>query len=119
MKKITHYYNSGFEEDMYIYIYIYIYIHTHTHGRETSVCMCYTITVKQKTQCLTNFCILVDVVFLENLTSGPFQKFRMWHLKDRKLIFNVKGKDELMKVEVMKERDKGFICLIQVMICGK
>ena len=40
-------------------------------------------------------------------------------MKDRKLIFNVKGKDELMKVEVMKERDKGFICLIQVMICGK
>ena len=24
-----------------------------------------------------------------------------------------------MKVEVMKERDKGFICLIKVMICGK
>ena len=24
-----------------------------------------------------------------------------------------------MKVEVMKERDMGFICLIQVMICGK
>ena len=34
-------------------IYIYIY------ERETSVCMCYTITVKQKTQRLTNFRILL------------------------------------------------------------
>ena len=34
-------------------------------------------------------------------------------MKDRKLIFNVKGKDELMKVVVMKERDKVFICLIK------
>ena len=31
----------------------------------------------------------------------------------------MKGKDELMKVEVMKERDKSFMCLIQVMICDK
>ena len=40
-------------------------------------------------------------------------------MKDRKLIFYVKDKDELMEVEVMKERDRGFMCLIQVMICGK
>ena len=31
----------------------------------------------------------------------------------------MKGKDELMKVDVMKERDKSFMCLIQVMICDK
>ena len=40
-------------------------------------------------------------------------------MKDRKLIFYVKDKDELMEVEVMKERDRGFMCLIQDMICGK
>ena len=43
----------------------------------------------------------------------------MWHLKDRKLIFYVKGKDEIIKVEIMKEMYKGFMCLIQVMICDK
>ena len=26
-KKITRYYNNGFEEDIYIYIYVYIYIY--------------------------------------------------------------------------------------------
>ena len=31
----------------------------------------------------------------------------------------MKGKDELMKVEVMKERDKSFMPPIQVMICDK
>ena len=36
----------------------------------------------------------------------------IWHLKDRKLIFYTKGKDELMKKEVMKKRDKGFMYLI-------
>ena len=40
-------------------------------------------------------------------------------MKDRKLIFYVKGKDEITKVEIMKERDKGFMCLIRVMICDK
>ena len=40
-------------------------------------------------------------------------------LKGWKLIFYVKGKDELMKVEIMKEKDKDFMCLIQVMICDK
>ena len=34
----------------------------------------------------------------------------------RKLIFYVKGKDKLLKVDLMKERDKGFMCLIKVMI---
>ena len=43
----------------------------------------------------------------------------MWQLKDRKLVFYVKGKDKLMKVGIMKERDKGFMCLIQVMICDE
>ena len=43
------------------------------------------------------------------VNSGSFQKFRMWHLKDRKLIFYVKGKDEIMKEEIIKERDKGFV----------
>ena len=46
------------------------------------------------------------------LELGPFQKFWSWHLKDRKLIFYVKGKDELMKVELMKDKDKDFMCLI-------
>ena len=40
-------------------------------------------------------------------------------MKDRKLIFYVKGKDEIIKVEIMKEMYKGFMCLIQVMICDK
>ena len=40
-------------------------------------------------------------------------------MKDKKLNFYVKGKDELMKVEVMKKRDRGFVCLIQAMICDK
>ena len=31
LKKITHYYNNGFEEDIYIYIYIYIYKSTTRH----------------------------------------------------------------------------------------
>ena len=44
--------------------------------------------------------------------KGPLLKFRMWHLKDRKLTFYVKGKGEIMKVETIKERDKGFMCLI-------
>ena len=48
-----------------------------------------------------------------------FQKFWTWHLKDRKLIFYIKGKDEQMKVYIMKERGKSFMCLIQVMICNK
>ena len=43
----------------------------------------------------------------------------MWHLNDRKLIFYVKGKAELMKMEIIKERDKGFIFLIQAMICDE
>ena len=29
-------------------------------------------------------------------------------MKNRKLIFYVKSKDELMKMEIKKERDKGF-----------
>ena len=44
--------------------------------------------------------------------NGSFQKFQMWHLKDRKFIFYVKGKDEIMKMEIIKERDKGFMCQI-------
>ena len=40
-------------------------------------------------------------------------------MKDRKLIVYARGRDELMKLEIMKERDKGFLCLIQVMICDK
>ena len=44
---------------VYIYMYIYIYIYIYIYERETSVCMCYTITVKQKTQRLTNFRILL------------------------------------------------------------
>ena len=48
----------------------------------------------------------------KEINKGPFQKFWMWHLKDRKLIFYVKGKDEIMKVEIIKERDKGFMCLM-------
>ena len=40
-------------------------------------------------------------------------------MKDRELIFYVKGKDEIIKVEIMKEMYKGFMCLIQVMICDK
>ena len=36
--------------------------------------------------------------------------------QERKLIFYVKGKDKLLKVDLMKERDKGFMCLIKVMI---
>ena len=40
-------------------------------------------------------------------------------MNDRKLIFCAKDKDELMKMEIMKERDKGFIFLIQAMICDK
>ena len=51
--------------------------------------------------------------------AGPFQMFWTSHLKDRKLIFNVKRRDELMKVEIMKERDKDFMFLIQAMICEK
>ena len=43
----------------------------------------------------------------------------MWHFKDRKLIFYIKGKDEIIKVEIIKEMYKGFMCLIQVMICNK
>ena len=43
----------------------------------------------------------------------------VWHLKDRKLIFYVRVKDELMKVEIMKESDNVFVCLIQIMICDK
>ena len=39
-------------------------------------------------------------------------------MNDRKLIFFIKGKDEPMKVEAIKERDKGFMCLIEV-ICDK
>ena len=49
----------------------------------------------------------------------PFQKFSTWPLNDRKSIFYVKVKDELMKVEIMKKRDKGFIYLMQAMICDK
>ena len=51
--------------------------------------------------------------------NGPFQKFRTWHLKDRKLIFYVKDKYEIVKVKVMKDRYKGFMYLIPVMICDK
>ena len=38
----------------------------------------------------------------------PFQKFQTWHLKDRKFNFYVKGIDELMKMEIIKEKGKGF-----------
>ena len=61
----------------------------------------------------------IDCNYGQNRSFGLFQKFRMWHLKDRKLIFYIKGKDELMQIEVMKERDKGLVCLVQVMICDK
>ena len=40
-------------------------------------------------------------------------------MNDRKLIFYVTGKDELVKMEIIKERDKGLIFLIQVVICDK
>ena len=43
----------------------------------------------------------------------------MSHLKGRKFIFYVKGKDEIVKMEIIKERNKGFMCLTQVMICDK
>ena len=42
------------------------------------------------------------------MSTGPFQKFRTWHLKDRKLIFYIRGKDELMRASIMKDKDKGF-----------
>ena len=58
-----------------------------------------------------------DIIYYVSI--GPFQKCQMWHLKDRKLIFYVKGKEEIMKVEIIEERDKGFMCLIYVMICDK
>ena len=53
------------------------------------------------------------------INEVPFQKFQTWYLQDRKLIFYVKGKDELMEVEIIKERDKDFMCLIKVKICDK
>ena len=40
-------------------------------------------------------------------------------MKDIKLIFYVKGKSELMKVKIMKERDRRFVYLIQAMIFDK
>ena len=47
----------------------------------------------------------------------PFQKFRA--RQDIKLIFYVKGKDEVMKVEIMKETDKVFYVSIPAMTCDK
>ena len=37
LKKITHYYNNGFEEDIYIYIYIYKSTTRHLKLNYTSI----------------------------------------------------------------------------------
>ena len=42
----------------------------------------------------TPLTLLIDLTF----TKGPFQMFWTWHSKDRKLIFYIRSKDELMKV---------------------
>ena len=40
-------------------VYTHKHTHTHTYEQETSVCMCCIVTIKQKTQILTNFHILL------------------------------------------------------------
>ena len=74
-----------------------------------------------KTKWLHKYGLLLTIAsnVLKDFVYGLFQKFRTCHLKDRKLILYVKGKDQLIKAEIIKERDKCFMCLIQVMICDK